>query len=58
MDTADFTMNRFGRYVHRADYILRALSDAGFNVLTSCEEVLRSEANVPVPGLLVVAKKR
>jgi predicted TPR repeat methyltransferase len=56
--SADFTMNRFGRYVHRADYILRVLADAGFNVLTSREEALRSEAGVPVPGLLVVAKKR
>lgn len=56
--SADFVLNRHGRYAHRADYVLRVLSAAGFDVLTSREEVLRLEADVPVPGLLVVAKKR
>jgi len=55
--SADFALNRHGRYVHRVDYVLRTLSKAGFDVSTSREEVLRSEASVPVPGLLVVAKK-
>lgn len=56
-EAADFVVNRFGRYVHRADYIRRVLSAAGLDVRTSREEVLRSEAGEPVPGLLVVARK-
>jgi predicted TPR repeat methyltransferase len=56
--SADFVLNRHGRYVHRADYVQRTLSEAGFEVLASREEVIRSEANLPVQGLLVVARKR
>jgi predicted TPR repeat methyltransferase len=52
-----FQLNRFGRYVHEAAYVRQVLSDAGFDSLANREEVLRLEAGVPVPGLLVAARK-
>lgn len=53
-----FELNRFGRYVHEAAYVHQTLSEASFDLLVSREEVLRLEAGVPVPGLLVAGRKR
>jgi len=44
------------RYAHGARHVRAALASAGLSVLTLAQASSRSEAGVPVPGLVVVAK--
>jgi predicted TPR repeat methyltransferase len=44
------------RYAHGARHVRDALAGAGLSVLTLAQASSRSEAGVPVPGLVVVAK--
>ena len=50
-----FLLQLHGRYSHAADYVQRALVDAGFELRTSDVITLRMEAGEPVVGLVVVA---
>jgi len=43
------------RYAHSADHVRGALEAAGLSVLVLAPASSRTEAGVPVPGLLVVA---
>ena len=47
-----------GRYAHAAEALPRTLHAAGFDVPEIALESTRSESGVPVPGLLVFARKR
>lgn len=53
---SDYQLNIHGRYSHSPAYLEKVLQQAGFEVLSSLEVVLRQEAGVPVQGLLVTAK--
>jgi len=53
----DYTLHPHGRYSHRRDYAENALRDAGFEVLSIQQEVLRKEIHQPVHGLLVIARR-
>jgi predicted TPR repeat methyltransferase len=50
-------LGRQGRFMHRADYVRAAAEAAGFAIRTARREVLRSEAEAEVPGLLVVLER-
>jgi predicted TPR repeat methyltransferase len=55
-EARDFQLNHHGRYSHRREYIVDALSGAGFNDTRIESGVLRKEANTPVDGLIVSAR--
>jgi predicted TPR repeat methyltransferase len=46
-----------GRYVHRRDYVLACLVEAGLEVTYLREEVLRFEQGAAVAGLVIAARK-
>ncbi|MCC6718348.1 MAG: methyltransferase domain-containing protein [Acetobacteraceae bacterium] len=50
-------LGRQGRFAHDADYVARAAIAAGFAVRTVRREVLRTEAQANVPGLLFVLER-
>lgn len=52
-----FDLGISGRYTHSAKYVRKCLSDAGFDLVESEEQKLRTEYAVPVMGLVVVARK-
>jgi predicted TPR repeat methyltransferase len=54
----DVRLNPHGRYSHRADYLERVLADAGLASVNLVREALRKERGLPVPGLVVTARKR
>jgi predicted TPR repeat methyltransferase len=47
-----------GRFAHGRSYLRKALSKAGFSVVSITPTILRKEYEVPVKGLVVVARKR
>ncbi|MFO1190243.1 MAG: methyltransferase domain-containing protein [Alphaproteobacteria bacterium] len=47
-----------GRYAHGRVYLRKALSKAGLSVASITTTILRKEYDVPVKGLVVVARKR
>ena len=51
----DFRLEAHGRYAHSAAYVDRALTEAGFEVLSLSVETLREERDQPVEGFVVVA---
>jgi predicted TPR repeat methyltransferase len=53
----DWASTRLGRYVHAADYVLRAADASGFRRVAVHREVLRYEAGGPVAGLIVVLER-
>lgn len=50
----DWSLGRQGRYAHSETYLTRAAVAAGFVVCRVTPEVLRSEADAPVDGLILV----
>jgi predicted TPR repeat methyltransferase len=50
---SEWVLGRLGRYVHAKHYVIGKASAAGFIVRRTTPEVLRSEANAPVAGLVV-----
>jgi predicted TPR repeat methyltransferase len=53
-----FRLNANGRYSHSERYIRRALAEAGFQLLSLRQDVLRNEFAAPVQGFLVLATRR
>jgi predicted TPR repeat methyltransferase len=45
------------RYAHNGDAVRQALTQAGFELVSVCEETIRRERGQPVEGLLFVARK-
>jgi len=45
------------RYAHSADFVAAAIADAGLTLLELSKVSTRTENRVPVPGLLVVARR-
>jgi predicted TPR repeat methyltransferase len=54
---AGYRLNPHGRYCHREDYVKRCLADAGLVTRCIAADVLRTEADRPVAGLVVRACK-
>jgi predicted TPR repeat methyltransferase len=54
--TDNFRLEAHGRYAHCASYVDRALTEAGFQVVTLSLETLREERGQPVEGFLVAAR--
>lgn len=54
---ADFFLNPHGRYSHGEAYLRRCIASAGLELAGLNPETLRREKDVPVDGLLVVARK-
>ena len=52
-----FRLERHGRYSHARSYIERELVAAGFNVLQTTHETIRTEHGKPVAGLVVTARR-
>ena len=50
-------LQRQGRYAHSTAYVTQAVEDAGFRTRILRSEPARFEADVPVPGLLVVLER-
>lgn len=53
-----FHLNPHGRYSHSADYVKKALNDAGFELIELTQDVLRKENMQPVHGWIVVARAK
>ena len=54
---ADYALPTTYRYTHTRDYVQRLLAEAGFKEVDLQDRVLRYEAEQPVQGFLVVARK-
>lgn len=52
----DFNLETHGRYTHARSYVERVLTDNGFEIDIGCAD-LRMESGLPVPGLVVRARK-
>jgi predicted TPR repeat methyltransferase len=53
----DWSLGRQGRYAHAPGYVSRAAAAAGLSVRKATVEILRREADAPVPGLIVVLER-
>ena len=53
----DFYMMPSGRFVHAYPYIEKVLKSVGFKLISAEKNILRNEAEVPVYGYVVVARK-
>ncbi|MCD6664044.1 MAG: methyltransferase domain-containing protein [Comamonas sp.] len=56
-DGPDLVLQANGRYAHKRSHVARACREAGFEHVDFEELDLRREAGVPVPGILVRARK-
>ena len=54
---ADYVLRSTYRYTHHRSYVQRLLAQAGFDDITMQDRVLRFEADQPVAGILVTARK-
>ncbi|MEQ1759504.1 MAG: tetratricopeptide repeat protein [Vicinamibacterales bacterium] len=54
---APYTIQPHGRFCHTADYVVRTLRDVGLEPTFTRAE-LRKEGGVPVPGLIVSARRK
>jgi predicted TPR repeat methyltransferase len=57
-DQAPFVLKATGRYAHSADHLRQAAAAAGLTVARLDEVSTRTEGGVPVPGLVVVMRKK
>lgn len=53
----DWTLLRQGRYAHSRDYLQRLAGQAGLRIVRLDSEVVRYEADAPVPGFLAVLER-
>jgi len=58
MSIEDYRLGEHGRYAHAEIGVLRQLEATGLDCLHIKRQSFRKEAGLPVPGLMVVAKKR
>ena len=56
-NNSDFFLMPSGRFVHSPSYIERALKSSGLQIISSERHVLRNEAEIPVYGYIIIAKK-
>ena len=54
----DWALQRQGRYAHTLSYIRSAAASGGFDILRLDQETIRHEADVPVPGVLLVLERQ
>jgi predicted TPR repeat methyltransferase len=52
-----WALQRLGRYAHAIDYVRVTAEQAGFTIRQLERQVVRHEANAPVPGLLAVLER-
>jgi len=52
-----WALQRQGRYAHDPAYVRQAAAAANFHVLHCDPEMIRCEANAPVPGFIVVLQR-
>ena len=57
INSEDFFMAPSGRFVHTYQYIEKVLKGVGFKLISAEKHILRNEAEVPVYGYVVVARK-
>lgn len=57
LNNEDFFMAPSGRFVHSFTYVEKVLKSVGFKVISAEKHILRNEAEVPVYGYVVVARK-
>ena len=53
----DYFMAPSGRFVHTYSYVERVLKSAGFKIISGERNILRNEAEIPVYGYVIVARK-
>ena len=53
----DYFMAPSGRFVHTYSYVERVLKSAGFKIISAERNILRNEAEIPVYGYVIVARK-
>ncbi len=57
-NTKPYTLNPSGRYSHTVGYLLSVMETCGFDCLMFNHETLRTELQVPVRGVIVLAQRR
>ena len=57
LNNEDFFMAPSGRFVHSFSYVEKVLKSVGFKLISAEKHILRNEAEVPVYGYVVVARK-
>jgi len=57
-ETKSFLLNPHGRYSHSRGYVRGAIETAGLDMHSISSAILRKEHGEPVPGQIVVARKR
>jgi predicted TPR repeat methyltransferase len=57
-ETKSFLLNSHGRYAHARAYVRCSLETAGLDMHSISSAILRKENGVPVPGQIVIARKR
>ncbi|MFH0730436.1 MAG: tetratricopeptide repeat protein [Pseudomonadota bacterium] len=57
-DSEGFRLNSHGRYAHSRSYVKTALEAAGLGIHSISFAILRKENEEPVPGQIVVSRKR
>lgn len=50
----EWSLGRQGRYAHAEHYVMRAAEAVGLQVIQVTPDILRCEADAPVPGLIVL----
>ena len=53
----DFFMAPSGRFVHSYSYVEKVLKSVGFKIISAEKHILRNEAEIPVYGYVIVARK-
>ena len=53
-----YQLNPSGRYSHSVAYLRKAMADCGLDCLTLNHETLRTELQIPVRGVIVLARRR
>lgn len=57
LNDEDFFMAPSGRFVHNPDYVERVLKSAGLRLISNERHILRNEAERPVYGYVITARK-
>jgi predicted TPR repeat methyltransferase len=55
-DAAGFVLLPSRRYAHRQDYVADVVSAAGLHMISLTRDVIRTDRNMPIEGLIVVAR--
>jgi predicted TPR repeat methyltransferase len=55
-DTAGFVLQPSRRYAHGQDYVADVVTAAGLHMVSIARDVIRTDRNMPIEGLIVVAR--